>query len=209
MFQAAVIIAAFLLAAAIAATADRMRWTALPEAGLRIGCIDGLRGYLALGVMIHHFTIWLGVLQGLPWQAPSIHVWAALIGGAALVVETIVFPASFAFGPCILLAVFFVPVVAGNSYFGLFSARPSIVLGEASYGIYLLHGIVLYLALADAKPLMDAAGPVPFWATLPLLFALVVAAAILLHEFLEKPAISVGRLLARSWFARRKSTQSI
>jgi len=79
VFQAALIIAAFLLAAAVAALADRMRWTALPEGGRRIGYIDGLRGYLALGVMI---VIRLGVLQGLPRQAPSIHVFQNLGQGA-------------------------------------------------------------------------------------------------------------------------------
>jgi peptidoglycan/LPS O-acetylase OafA/YrhL len=119
--------------------------------------------------------------------------WAALAGIAALLFEVIVFPASFAFIPYIFLFLFFAPIVAGNSYFGLFSARPSIVLGEASYGTYLLHGIVLFIALADAAPLMDRYGPAPFWLLLPVLAIVVVAAAIALHEWLEKPAIRFGR----------------
>jgi len=99
-------------------------------------------------------------------------------------------------------------VAAGNSYFGVFSARPSIVLGEASYGIYLLHGVVLYIALADATPFMERYGPAPFWLALPFIVAAVVAAAILAHGLIEKPAIRAGRSLARSRFLRRRDAKT-
>ena len=394
MFRTAVVLAAFLLAITAGAIADRWRWTNLPSPKSRIGCIDGLRGYLALAVMFHHFVVWLGVLQGRPWEAPSNYIfqnfgqgavalffmvtgalfynkmisdgfakvdwralyisrafrlvplfwfvfllvnliifirqgfrfpttwseyasaaaawmlfismpplggyadsfrivaaapwtlpyewicyftlpfaaavlgianrsidrliilgalvslsayatgiwsifghigrsfsfaipfflgmiameiarqpllrrllvspWAAIIGSGALAVEMTVFPNSFAFIPFIVLAVFFAPAVAGNSYFGLLSTRASMVLGEASYGIYLLHGIVLYIALVDAEPLMSAYGPVLFWAGLPLLVVIVVLAAIAAHELIEKPAIRAGKLLARSRFAGQR-----
>ena len=35
----------------------------LPLAERRIGCIDGLRGYLALIVMVHHFIMWLQITK--------------------------------------------------------------------------------------------------------------------------------------------------
>lgn len=46
----------------------------LPPDDRRLGCIDGLRGYLALAVLIHHFFIWTQVtrLNG-TWSPPSIH----------------------------------------------------------------------------------------------------------------------------------------
>lgn len=43
----------------------------LPDRG-RIGQIDGLRGYLALAVMCHHFVIWSGVNAGRPWSEPKL-----------------------------------------------------------------------------------------------------------------------------------------
>ncbi len=379
MFPALLVVLAFLPAIGVSLLALRLRWTGLPDPATRIGCIDGARGYLALAVMVHHFAIWLAVLQGAPWVAPdsnvlqnlghgavalffmvtgalfagriangfwltdwrslyvsrvfrlvplfwfvfvlvnaiafarnglatglakyaegaakwmlflglpplnnvdagrivayapwtlkyewicyfalpavavlfgfiqtivgrilavtvlsclcaaAILIWtfpptidtalrllipfffgmigmmlvrypfvakalrspvAALIGAAALLGELIAFPDSFAFLPCVVLFVFFVPIVAGNSYFGLFAARPSIVLGEASYGIYLLHGIVLFVAFADASPLMAHYGSVPFWLLLPFLACVVAVAAIAAHEWLEKPAIRFGR----------------
>ena len=397
MLSTAAIAAALLLAVAIAIAADRTGSIQLPDARGRIGCIDGLRGYLATGVVIHHFVIWLGLLQGRPWEPPSNHVfqnlgqgavvlffmvtgalfygkisdgfakvdwralyvsrafrlaplfwfvfllvnlivfirqgfafpttlaeyapaaarwllfidlppiggdrdtsrivadapwtltyewicyfalpllavvfgfarpvalrlfviavlalssalavrtvalsdvvglslmfavpfllgmmaieiarqpslrkllispWAAMIGGVALTIEMTTFASSFAFTPSVILALFFAPVAAGNSYFGVFSARPSIVLGEASYGIYLLHGVVLYIALADAKPFMERYGPAPFWLALPFIVAAVVAAAILAHGLIEKPAIRAGRSLARSRFLRRRDAET-
>lgn len=63
------------IVAAIAAT-----WTAgfgarrgfplVPASG-RLGCIDGLRGYLALAVLAHHFAIWVDVSRfGAEWTQP-------------------------------------------------------------------------------------------------------------------------------------------
>ncbi len=39
-----------------------------------MGHIDGLRGYLALLVVCHHFMIWTLVQRGGPWAAPSSHL---------------------------------------------------------------------------------------------------------------------------------------
>lgn len=58
----------------------------LPSAERRIGCVDGLRGYLALAVMIHHFAIWIRVtrLDG-QWAPPEPDFIAQLgAGGVAL-----------------------------------------------------------------------------------------------------------------------------
>ena len=58
----------------------------LPPARARIGCIDGLRGYLALAVMVHHFFIWSAVTRfGADWGPPSLNVLNQLgAGGVAL-----------------------------------------------------------------------------------------------------------------------------
>ena len=58
----------------------------LPPAARRIGCIDGLRGYLAISVIIHHFIIWTQVTRlGNGWKPPSIHLFNQLgVGAVAL-----------------------------------------------------------------------------------------------------------------------------
>lgn len=387
MLIVSALIFCLLLALTVAALINRTGWIELPVGETRIGCIDGLRGYLALCVMVHHFVIWLAVLQGSGWQAPSNHVfqnfgqgavalffmvtgalfyrkvvrgfwgtnWGALFtsrifrltplmwfafvvvnlvvmtehdlhpmtreyitralkwlfflglpplngfdagrvvayapwtlmyewmcylalpllaialgatqlagyrlvlltmltaasaltnwmwfpsgtvgtflslfvpfllgmiafeinqvpqvrralmspgaacfGFAALGFELSMFPGSFAFVPCILLGCFFFPVVAGNSYFGAFAARPSILLGEASYGIYLLHGIVLYVALSHSGALMASYGPSAFWVALPFLITIVVVASVAAHRWIELPMMVFGKSLAQRRFA--------
>lgn len=66
--------AALLLATLIAGGFARAGFP-LPPAERRIGCIDGLRGYLALIVMVHHFIVWLQITKlGGGWSAPSFHL---------------------------------------------------------------------------------------------------------------------------------------
>lgn len=51
--------------------------------GKRIGCVDGLRGYLAIFVMFHHYTIWLRYNFGHPWADPALNFYNQL-GKAAV-----------------------------------------------------------------------------------------------------------------------------
>ncbi len=55
----------------------------LPASERRIGCIDGLRGYLALSVLVHHGIIWIQVqkMHG-SWDAPCVHMFNQLGSGA-------------------------------------------------------------------------------------------------------------------------------
>jgi peptidoglycan/LPS O-acetylase OafA/YrhL len=50
------------------------------------------------------------------------------------------------YGPVyiVMLPIFFIPIAFGNNFFGLFSKMPSVILGEISYSIYLLHGLTLF-----------------------------------------------------------------
>ena len=44
----------------------------LPDGARRMGCVDGLRGYLALLVMVYHFVLWsFSARFGHPWQRPE------------------------------------------------------------------------------------------------------------------------------------------
>jgi len=58
----------------------------LPADGKSIGHIDGLRGFLALSVMVHHFVVWTQVTRlGEAWSPPKINFFAQLgAGGVAL-----------------------------------------------------------------------------------------------------------------------------
>lgn len=69
-------LAAVLLALATAAALGR-RTPALAPPG-RYAAIDGLRGYLALGVFLHHGAVWFGYLRSGQWQGPPSALYGAL-----------------------------------------------------------------------------------------------------------------------------------
>ena len=69
-------LAAVLLAFATAALLSR-RFGAPPVPG-RFGSIDGLRGYLAFGVFLHHGCIWYFYQHGGDWKLPPSHLYVHL-----------------------------------------------------------------------------------------------------------------------------------
>jgi peptidoglycan/LPS O-acetylase OafA/YrhL len=181
-----------------------------------------------IGRLIRPITVLLCVFAGLEWmiyryfEGPRFYVvfvvgmiiaeaiknqkismalrspWAAVVGITALLAEFVYCPTAFAALPPVLLGMFFAPVVAGNSYFKLLSLPASVVLGEISYGIYLLHGIVLYMAV-------NAMTNSPSYLIMPLLAPVVIALAILTHRSIELPSIALGRRLSRKVLGSERS----
>lgn len=94
-------------------------------------------------------------------------------------------------------AVFFVCVACGNSLGGLLRGRGALVLGECSYGIYLLHGIVLSLLFVEAAGAMRAIGAGWAPALLPPAAALVTLTAAAGYLIVERPGIRLGGRLAK------------
>lgn len=48
-----------------------LRWVEVPAAAGRFATIDGLRGYLAFAVFLHHASIWWGYLRSGRWELPA------------------------------------------------------------------------------------------------------------------------------------------
>jgi peptidoglycan/LPS O-acetylase OafA/YrhL len=123
--------------------------------------------------------------------------WAAL---AALAVAMIAFksPLDLAWP---FLALFFFAVACGNDLGGLLRTRAALVLGECSYGIYLTHGIVLFVLFTFGAGLTGLF-PTPL---LPLLapFAALAVVALTAATFVlvEMPGMRAGRALIGRWRA--------
>ena len=62
--------ALFDLSLAIATAAFLLRLSGTPPSAGRFASIDGLRGYLAFFVFMHHSSIWYFFLHGARWKAP-------------------------------------------------------------------------------------------------------------------------------------------
>jgi peptidoglycan/LPS O-acetylase OafA/YrhL len=94
----------------------------------------------------------------------------------------------------IVATLFFLAVVSNFSLFGLLSSRPAIWLGDISYGIYLIHGAVLFWAFrtagAERLALVSVANLVVLTCSLGIV---VISAASLSYLFIELPALDIAR----------------
>jgi peptidoglycan/LPS O-acetylase OafA/YrhL len=61
-----------------------LRWVGELPAGRRVDSIDGLRGYLALFVFIHHAAVWRGFLENGVWENPASVLYANLGRGSVM-----------------------------------------------------------------------------------------------------------------------------
>ena len=99
--------------------------------------------------------------------------------------------------PTLLLTIFFVPIALGNSLFGLLKIPEAIVLGESSYGIYLLHGIILYFFAPILFIPVIGIGSV--YIGMCIIGIILVCVACLAHLFIEKPFMELSKKVAQKF----------
>ena len=92
-----------------------------------------------------------------------------------------------------LMTMFFILVVAGGSIFGILNWKVSLVLGEISYSIYLLHGTILFVLFSYFElPLIHKSfeeySYSIFW-----IAAMIPVVSILSFYFIEHPFIKIGK----------------
>jgi peptidoglycan/LPS O-acetylase OafA/YrhL len=102
------------------------------------------------------------------------------------------------------LGIAFLIISAGNDLFGLLRTRASRFLGEITYGIYLAHGLLLYILIKVVLggEYVAALPSLNYWmvvlATVPVLLLV----ATIGHFAIEKPGIELGRRFMKSRTAR-------
>lgn len=118
---------------------------------------------------------------------------------SVLCFETARHPAAVA-----LWSIFFAVVACGNTLFGVLALRVSAVLGELSYGIYLLHGFVLFIAYKSLGPALFAGlSPASHWALTAALLLPLLALCVLSYRTVELPAMLARReVLAKVQWVR-------
>ncbi|MCD9008192.1 acyltransferase [Luteimonas sp. XNQY3] len=102
-----------------------------------------------------------------------------------------VFPGAKSPGAIITLGFMFLIVASGNTLLGLLLLRPSLTLGRISYGIYLLHGLILWIGVhyfsvivKDEHPLLTRN-----WAFLCTLTLLLVVVSWITYRCVELPCL--------------------
>ncbi|WP_309736450.1 acyltransferase [Chamaesiphon sp. OTE_75_metabat_556] len=114
---------------------------------------------------------------------------------AALAIAFAIFrPITFDSVHVVMISLFFIPIVLGNDLFGVFSLKSSILLGEISYSIYLLHGIVIYLAFSVLKiAVLKNISLQEYLIFMPVMCVAVILISALTFISIEKPSIDFGR----------------
>ncbi len=123
---------------------------------------------------------------------------AASVLVLALVVTVFVAcPGVYAASPVVLLGLAFYLIASGCTVFGLLASRAARRLGDVSYGIYLLQGLVLTVVLRP-RPLraLSLGSPVQHWASVLLCAMLLTALATAAHAGVEQPGIALGKRAA-------------
>ena len=112
---------------------------------------------------------------------------------------------SYAIGPLLLIGVAFLITACGNTFGGLLLTRACQTLGAGTYGLYLLHGPVLFVGLHLAAPLLGPRLATPWihWGVILLLTPCAVLASLASYKWLEAP--SLRRLDASTRFLSRCS----
>ena len=141
---------------------------------------------------------------------------AAIVSAGLLVLTFAYSSAPLSLSTQLVLAIFFLCVASGNSFGGLFSHRSALALGEISFGIYLLHGTILFVGFRSFGALFAPLTPTQIVFTLPLFATTIVLASIVAFLFVERLAIELGRRvinnevhspLRNKWpFGREKKT---
>jgi peptidoglycan/LPS O-acetylase OafA/YrhL len=118
-------------------------------------------------------------------------------------------PTAYTALPLLIMFVSFLMMVSGNTLFGLLSNSTAIFLGDLAYGIYLLHGLVLFVLFnfAFTPSFSRQFSPLEHWLLVamasPLLIVLTYACSI----FIEKPGVrSTSKLTA--WIRNRLQANS-
>lgn len=154
-------------------------------------------GAFAAGVVASVVTrsAWVRAALGRPAAG------VAALGAAALV--PVLFDEPYRWGVLALLAPLFFVVASGNTLFGLLRLPASRFLGEISYSIYLLHGLLLFVVFREVvgSPAAGGLSSAEYWGLIVALAPVLVVLTFATFRLIERPAIRATPHV-QAWLAR-------
>jgi peptidoglycan/LPS O-acetylase OafA/YrhL len=124
----------------------------------------------------------------------------------SLVLLVVAFPTAYGYPQTLLLSLAFVLIACGASLFGALQARASRALGEITYSVYLLHGLLLFVFFRFVVGYEQASAwnPITYWLCMVALTPVLLTMSTLTYRYVEKPAIDVSKPLTR-WLRQHVS----
>jgi peptidoglycan/LPS O-acetylase OafA/YrhL len=101
------------------------------------------------------------------------------------------YPSAYEIVPLCLLSMAFALVACGNDMFGVLAMPVSRFLGEMSYSIYLLHGIILYVTFnfIVGVPESRALSAMEHWLLVAGITPVLIVVCFVAFRFIESPAM--------------------
>lgn len=159
--------------------------------------------FLVGGISAYIVNFKLPFINKIRSKATSLVVFFLLSG-------VLFYPRTFDFFHIFMMSVFFILVVLGNDIFGVLRLSSAKLLGEISYSIYLLHGMVLYILFTQLSILDITSLSVNEYSLLmPIVGVLVVIISSITYLYIEKPFIEYGRQYKAGSFLKNISERSI
>lgn len=160
------------------------------------------KNYLAVNAMGYAMLFLCGMLvASLLHENLRLRMSDNSLSVAGLVCMAAIFAASssgYGTFTALLLAVFFYFVSSGATLFGLFTTTSARRLGNISYSLYLMQGLVLTLMFAMTPVKTFAmASPHNYWAIGLVCVSVLLLAAALGYALIERPGIAFGKRLVR------------
>ncbi|WP_072366500.1 acyltransferase family protein [Chitinophaga sancti] len=100
----------------------------------------------------------------------------------------------FSFFPYSLISISFIAIASGNSLFGILTNYISLILGQISYSIYLIHPVLLFVVYHMFPQIIQlvSSSQQSFWIVTSIVGALLMVICSLSFRFIEKPFIEMG-----------------
>lgn len=107
-----------------------------------------------------------------------------------LLLITLLFTKAYSLTQALLLAIVFSFVANGYNFFNLLENRSLKLLGDISYSMYLLHGLVLYIAFSLLHVFDFTQSRFYYYATFPVIFTVVILVSFFSYLYIERPFIN-------------------
>ncbi len=136
--------------------------------------------------------------------------WASALVLALALAALTLFPSAHGPGAIVVLAALFALVASGCSVFGGLLTRGVLRLGDMSYSLYLLHGVVLSAVFSSGTIKSFAlSSPMRYWMVVALCGLILVALSTVTLVAVERPGIVFGRALGRRVTEARASRRAV
>lgn len=158
---------------------------------------------------IYHLAFLGGIISAILFEFSSFRRVAtsklsSLLILVALAAEISFFPNVYTVMPIVLYALIFSLISSGNDIFGILSSSLSRAFGELAFGIYLIHGLILFVLFTFilGPAAANTLSPLQYWGLIMAATPVLIIFSFLSFRFIEKPAmgkVGVATRFVRLW----------